>query len=248
MTASPGPRSSPLPSTARATRRLNRGRRGRDLESKSRASPLTCDGDGEPSAFKESVAFWRFYHHLLHIISFPLWQLVFGNHVFIKIEGSKRIFTWAASRVFHLHNLQIPLRSPVGGVTKKKSALNNLERGVGLWWCLSFPWRRRPARGLVGPGDGPRCPTRRGRARGASGRRLEHRRTAVERGAGRLMSVMADPTSAALLGWRSLSLELELLYLSLPTTLLILHIAALLRCDLGPVRPRARRRRSGTDR
>ena len=28
----------PLPSTARATRRLNRGRRGRDLESKSRAS------------------------------------------------------------------------------------------------------------------------------------------------------------------------------------------------------------------
>ena len=34
-TASPDPRSSPPPSTGRATRRLNRGRRGRDLESKS---------------------------------------------------------------------------------------------------------------------------------------------------------------------------------------------------------------------
>ena len=57
MTASPDPRSLPLPSTARATRRLNRGRRGRDLESKSRASPSTCDA--APSAFAESVTFWR---------------------------------------------------------------------------------------------------------------------------------------------------------------------------------------------
>ena len=32
------------PSTGRATRRLNRGRRGREQESKSHASPSTCDG------------------------------------------------------------------------------------------------------------------------------------------------------------------------------------------------------------
>ena len=83
------------------------------------------------------------------------------------------------------------LENPIG-------VLSNLENDIGLWWCLGCPWRRRPARGLVGPGDAPRCPARRGRARGASGWRLEHRRTAGERGAGRLMSVMLDPTSAAL--------------------------------------------------
>ena len=46
------------PSTGRATWRLNRGRRGRDLESKS----LTCNVRRCTVAFAESVTFWRFYH------------------------------------------------------------------------------------------------------------------------------------------------------------------------------------------
>jgi hypothetical protein len=75
---------------------------------------------------------------------------------------------------------------------KPIGVLNNLESDVGLWWCLGCPWRRRPVRGLVGPDDGPRCPARRGRARGASGRRLEHRRTAGERRESRLMSYLVD--------------------------------------------------------
>ena len=66
-----------------------------------------------------------------------------------------------------------------------------------MWWCLSCPWRRRPARGLVGPGDGPRCPA----LEGVLGVRPDGGwSTAAPRGArgGSFNVAMLDPTSAAL--------------------------------------------------
>ena len=92
---------------------------------------------------------------------------------------------------------------PRGGLARARTFFyRRFEQPRGLlwlWWCLGMPtWRRRPARGLVRPGDAPRRPARRGRAWGASGRRLEHRRTTGERGAGRSMSHWQNPSSAAL--------------------------------------------------
>ena len=54
------------------------------------------------------------------------------------------------------------------------------------WWARAMPPGARPVGGVLW---------------GASGRRLEHRRTAGERGAGRLMPYLLGPTSAALGGW-----------------------------------------------
>ena len=104
-------------------------------------------------------------------------------------------------------SLRFFFRSSAGDVASKSNwrigGYKNLESATGLWWCLGCPWRRRPVRGLVGPGDGPRCPARRGRARGASGRRLEHRHTVGGCRASRSVPLMLESTSAAL---RTLSL------------------------------------------